>query len=78
MTVEQRCNEVTKDLVRFLGERALNEFIDYKDKVTLRSFGVRIEIQVWVHEPYNGGCPTSIVTPGNMDNFQVIREPHYT
>ncbi|KAF8384535.1 hypothetical protein PRIPAC_73677, partial [Pristionchus pacificus] len=53
-----------EDLVRFLGEKALREFIAYEEKN-------------WKHEPYNGGCPVDHVTPGNMDAFVTIRDMHY-
>ncbi|CAB3397339.1 unnamed protein product [Caenorhabditis bovis] len=60
----ERCNAVVTDLVRFFGEDALMQFLDYKDKV-------------WAHEDYNGGCPNIYVPPGQMDAYQVIREPFY-
>ncbi|GMT08796.1 hypothetical protein PFISCL1PPCAC_93 [Pristionchus fissidentatus] len=63
-TASERCNAVVKDLVRFLGTKALSEFIAYEEKN-------------WNTEPFNGGCPVDYVTPGNMDAFMSIRDMHY-
>ncbi|KAF8387388.1 hypothetical protein PRIPAC_76530 [Pristionchus pacificus] len=63
-TVNERCNAVVKDLVRFFGTKALAEFIAYEEKN-------------WNKEPFNGGCPVDYVTPGNMDAFGSIRDMHY-
>ncbi|GMR57108.1 hypothetical protein PMAYCL1PPCAC_27303, partial [Pristionchus mayeri] len=62
-TVNERCNAVVKDLVRFFGTKALSEFA-YEEKN-------------WNKEPFNGGCPVDYVTPGNMDAFMAIRDMHY-
>ncbi|GMR57112.1 hypothetical protein PMAYCL1PPCAC_27307 [Pristionchus mayeri] len=63
-TVNERCNAVVKDLVRFFGTKALAEFIAYEEKN-------------WNKEPFNGGCPVDYVTSGNMDAFMSIRDMHY-
>ncbi|CAI4223597.1 unnamed protein product [Auanema sp. JU1783] len=64
-TTEERCNLVTNDLMRFFGEKAMLEFVDYKDKV-------------WSKEPFNGGCPVSSLPPGCMEYWQSYRDPFYT
>ena len=57
----ERREAVLKDLARFLGPEALN-YVDYVDKN-------------WSEEPYNGGCPSACLPPGNMENLARISEP---
>ncbi|CAD6198917.1 unnamed protein product [Caenorhabditis auriculariae] len=64
LPLSERCNAVVTDLSRFLGDDAFKQFIDYKDKI-------------WAHEPFNGGCPNAFVPPGQMDAYQVIRDPFH-
>ncbi|CAJ0582130.1 unnamed protein product, partial [Mesorhabditis spiculigera] len=64
-TKEERCNAVIKDLMRFLGDEALTQFVDYEEKL-------------WSQEPFSGGCPVDYMPPGQMDAFQTIRDPFHT
>ncbi|CAI4228333.1 unnamed protein product [Auanema sp. JU1783] len=65
MSMEERKEAIVKDLERFFGVKCRTQMVDYVEKL-------------WVHEPFNGGCPTVAVTPGNMDAFTTIRQPHYS
>ena len=65
MSQEERKEAILSDLERFFGKRVRTDLVDYIEKL-------------WVYEPFNGGCPTVAVTPGNMDAWTTIRQPHHS
>ena len=54
--MEKRQHAVLQTLKVYFGDEIESSFISYKEKN-------------WCLEPYNGGCPVSIVGPGGMTRF---------
>ncbi|KAK5983587.1 Amine oxidase [Trichostrongylus colubriformis] len=62
MDKEDRCNAVVQDLMRVFGERAMLQFLDYREKV-------------WSKESFICGAPGAFMPCGMMDCWLTIREP---
>nr|CAB3263380.1 probable flavin-containing monoamine oxidase A [Phallusia mammillata] len=62
-SVAERQEAVVESLVSMLGQEASNQLVHYEDKD-------------WGLEPYNGGCPVSVMQPGCLLYFHhALREP---
>ncbi|XP_030840277.1 probable flavin-containing monoamine oxidase A [Strongylocentrotus purpuratus] len=62
VSVDTRKAAILNHLADFFGDAAKKP-IDFMEKD-------------WALEPYNGGCPVSLMTPGAMANWDTIRTPH--
>ncbi|KHJ78961.1 hypothetical protein OESDEN_21409, partial [Oesophagostomum dentatum] len=57
-----RCNVVVQDLMRFFGNQAMLQFVDYQEKD-------------WSLDTFGGGGPGVVMPCGTMNSWQTLREP---
>ncbi|VDL72521.1 unnamed protein product [Nippostrongylus brasiliensis] len=63
LSTQDRCNAIVQDLMRFFGDRAMLNFIDYKEKI-------------WGEEPFGGGSPSITMPCGTMTSW-LSRQEHF-